>query len=143
MTEIIDLKGEHGMIFTNHIMKTKEDNLFTVRFARSTWAFFFNDFREKAVKNIEDGRKKASKVYKKQAGNVPIYNVFRIPYRENNKIGVALPRITKDERKQKYLFIPKTTIKNQRIKISRPYYIFDVEDDYTIKHMARLMFIQW
>ena len=139
MTEVIDLTSSElkGMIHTNRIMQTKDDNRLVIKFARGFWTLFFNDYREQSIKQVEDGDKEA-KPFHGRTDNVPVYNIFR----DNRKIGFALPRIAHTEKQQKYLFIPKTTKPNQRIKISRPYYIFDVDDDYNINNMARLMFRQ-
>ena len=136
MTEIIDLTTS-DYVSTNRVMQTKDANRMVVKFARGYWTLFYNDYREQSIAQIKDGDKEA-KPFHGRTDNVPVYNI----YRQNRKIGFALPRVAHTEKKQKYLYIPKTTKLNQRIKISRPYYIFDVDDEYNIKHMARLLFRQ-
>lgn len=143
MTEIIDLtKNEYnGMAHVNRIMQSKDEGRMTVRFPRTFWTFFKNDWRDQSIKQITDGHKDAESFHGRK-DNVPVYNIFKYHGKESFKIGFALPRITKTDKQKKYLYIPKTTKPNQRMKISRPYYIFDVDDDWNINNMARLMFKQ-
>ena len=143
MTEIIDLTNNEfsGMVHVNRIMQSKDENRMTVKFPRTFRTFFKNDWREQSIKMIDDGHKDAESFHGRK-DNVPVYNIFKYHGKESFKIGFALPRLTKTDKRKKYLYIPKTTKPNQRVKISRAYYIFDVDDDYNINNRARLMFQQ-
>ena len=106
---------------------------YVVLFPRAKWllvrnAMFEQNFIEKAEDNMHH--------------SVSIYSVVK----NNNKIGIALPRY--DENDKPFLFIPKTYNKrrldkmNSRKTILRDYYIFDVNDDFEIDSDAKLTFFQ-
>ena len=134
MTEVIDLTGQHGLISVNTIYSTKDENRMIAKFQKGNyWNLYKNDYYDESVKQIENEDEEAMKVFKGQISNIPIYNITK--YEE--KIGIALARYTKDGEDRPYLFIPQTY--KGRYKISRHYYIFDVNDNHEIKHMARLM----
>ena len=101
MTEIIDLtKNEYnGMAHVNRIMQSKDEGRMTVRFPRTFWTFFKNDWRDQSIKQITDGHKDAESFHGRK-DNVPVYNIFKYHGKESFKIGFALPRITKTDKQK-------------------------------------------
>ena len=134
MTDKIKIE-EYGMTSTNKIFRTKDKDRFMIKFPRGNWTFFFNKFRDETIARINDGDESEElQGYKGNINNVPVYSV----YKNGRKASIALPRYTKEENNP-YLFIPKN---KQPFKpgIIKNYYIFDVDDEFNIKHMASLMF---
>jgi len=123
-----------NMVSINSLIKHKDNN-FIVKFARANWYLYLNKTFKENVEDVENGNTE----YYLSTSNVPLFTI----HRDAKKIGYAFPRETK-ESKQKFLFIPKT--KNKMYLgskgVSKPYYIFDVDNDHMPKYKARLMFLQ-
>lgn len=119
-------------------LKSKEGiEYFSAYFPRAKWALFENEEYEKAIDKIEKKTKDAFDYYKSKT-SVPKYTIFK----NSKKIGIALPR---ENELHKFLYIPHTysnKTKDKKYSILRDYYIFDVEEDFTIKENSRLMFFQ-
>tara|TARA_R100000750_G_C2322871_1_gene86986 strand:- start:186 stop:767 length:582 start_codon:yes stop_codon:yes gene_type:complete len=127
------------------------------------WIFYPLGLHDYNVDNVgtEEG------IYQ-SAESVPIYNIYQTLWEDGKwsragKIGFCLP---KDGSVGKYLYIPilfkndkarkmhyqmNKMSRNNRVRtrdhrmnkgllIKRPYFIYDIEDDYTIEDKARLMY---
>ena len=123
-----------NIVSINTLTKHKDNN-FIINFARARWYLNHNKTFKKNVKDVENGDTE----HYKSPSCVPLFVIFR----DFKKIGHVFPRVTK-ESKKKFLLIPKTT-NNMYLGskgVSKPYYIYDVDDDYIPKYKARLMFFQ-
>ena len=104
---------------------------------RIIWAMFKNEYYDKEIEGIKNGDEEVMQYYKHE-NFVPRYHI----YRNNVKIGIALPRNAHENSDKPYLFIPETK-KYNRKKRNKPgiglnYYIFDIDDDYLIKNESIL-----
>ena len=135
MNTIIKI-NETGLVSTNQIFKTKDKEKFMIKFPRGFWNLFYNKYRDETIERFNDGDESDEmKGYHSNVNNVPVYNV----YKNGKKASIALPRYTKEENKP-FLLIPKMNKGLVRSPIAKNYYIFDVDDDFNINHMAKLMF---
>ena len=123
-----------NIVSINTLTKHKDNN-FIINFARARWYLNHNKTFKKNVKDVENGDTE----HYKSPSSVPLFIIFR----DFKKIVHVFPRVTK-ESKKKFLLIPKTTNKMYLGSkgVSKPYYIYDVDDDYIPKYKARLMFFQ-
>jgi len=146
MTQVIDLTGNTDeLISVNHVIKTKKENTMLIKFARIHWVIIENRYYDEARRLFSEEDVKTVEIYR-CINNIPRYSI----YINDRKIGVALPRNTDTDDPRPYLLIPKSNnytkvtgkLQVSRRQISRPYYIFDVDYDYCIKHGAKLMFGQ-
>ena len=104
---------------------------------RTVWGMFENKYYDKEIKGIESGDEEVLEHYKHKS-SVPKYHI----YKNNIKIGIALPREAHERSDKPYLFIPETKryYRNKRNKpgIGLNYYIFDIDDDYLMKNQSIL-----
>ena len=129
------------------------------------WIFYPLGLHDYNVDNVGTGEG----VYQ-SAEAVPIYNIYQSLWEDGKwnragKIGFCLP---KSGRNGKYLYIPvlfkddkarkmhyqvkkvshsnrvspKNHMMNKRMLIKRPYFIYDLDDDYIIEDKARLMYLR-
>mgnify|MGYP003111101876 CR=1 FL=1 len=134
MGNTIKIDG-HGLISVNNVFHTKKEGLLKVKFPRGWWAIYFNDWREDTIQKIRSGDESEEiKRYRGVEANVPVYNI----YSNKRKISFALPRYSKDGENTPYLFIPSKA--NGGSRLSKKYYIFDVDSEFKILKMAKLMF---
>ena len=148
MYQFVESKANLGSsILAANVVKTKNDEgleYYVASFpgGRTKWAIFENTHYDENVKQFEDGDEEVKKFFK-GIQTIPRYHIFK----DNKKIGFALPRNAHNANEETYLVIPETLTANRtKMKnygISRTYYIFEVNENHIINDDgARLLFFQ-
>ena len=137
MTKVIKIGNNEDGIDCAYVHYIDDDKTpyWRVHFnmSRVHWALFENDYYDEDIKKFneqdEDNQYRTLQ-------QIPKYHV----YKNNIKLGPALPRMTADGKP--FLLIPKTHKTNKTKYISRNYYLYDVDDDFNINEKGSLKFYQ-